>query len=243
MDALEGCDVSGRASRRARGGGCGSAEPDVTGRRGHRQVQLELYLLPGQPGIERGACPLRDRTERDGVARAVRNPGGGAVDSFIAHEVGHGRSTPTPRAATHPTSTPGVRPRRARVGLQEVEDYGVRERRSSRRTCSPANHSSAPPASPGSGLLRGRGHGGHGDPAERLGAAEEPRPTTTLRCTSPSTCGDCQGRRPGRRPYAQSGPVAQDRAANTPVVAVPAPGGSRDGHGHQDPGQDRAGTS
>ena len=91
------------------------------------KLELELYLLePGDPALK-GAHALFDEQSGTVCCEAVEDPGDRAL--LIAHEVGHARV----HAGSSSCSASDVDASRsteaAPVGLQRVEDYGVRERR------------------------------------------------------------------------------------------------------------------
>src|ERR1700730_8512327 len=92
-----------------------------------RQLGLELFwLAAGDPALK-GSRALFDEQSGSVCCEAVDDPGERAL--LVAHEIGHARVHAISSSCGADDIDPSRSTEAAPVGLQRVEDYGVRERR------------------------------------------------------------------------------------------------------------------
>ena len=92
-----------------------------------RALDLELvWLTPGDPGLK-GARALFDEQSGTVCCEMAGEPAERALR--VAHEIGHDRVHSASSSCTEDDIDPSRPTEAALVGLQRVEDYGVRERR------------------------------------------------------------------------------------------------------------------
>jgi|SRR6516164_1169185 hypothetical protein len=107
--------------------GVDSLKPVMLAEAAVRHLDLELFwLASGDPALK-GARALFDEQSGTVCCENVADPGEGAL--LVAHEIGHA-GIHAASSSCHAGDIDPSRPTEvAPVGLQRVEDYGVRERR------------------------------------------------------------------------------------------------------------------
>jgi DNA helicase II / ATP-dependent DNA helicase PcrA len=128
MDALESARQSAAALHAiAVKSGANPEEPLELVEHAVRHLGLDLFWLSESDPLLKGARALFD--EQGGIICCVSDGDVGTRSIFASHEIGHARLHARSAECLSEDIDPTRSDEKAPVGLQRVEDYGVRERR------------------------------------------------------------------------------------------------------------------